>query len=147
LRNFKVEIRAEPLETDQVKLVVMNNGVGTAAKHLGQTLKDFEQLDAGTSRRYEGTSLDMALTRKFMELQGGTIGVESEFGQGGIFPMVLHCPGRGLRSKPTHQKLNLSQLIDFRRPRYMVTSHGRTMPKAPGTSAVLPSFAAGPACS
>jgi signal transduction histidine kinase len=38
----------------------MNSGVGIEAKHLGPIFKDFEQLDAGTSRHYEGTGLDLA---------------------------------------------------------------------------------------
>jgi PAS domain S-box-containing protein len=85
----KVEIRAEPHDTDRVKLVVNDTGVGISAEDLGRLFKEFEQLESGASRHYEGTGLGLALTRKIVELQGGTIRVESEVGKGSSFMVVL----------------------------------------------------------
>jgi signal transduction histidine kinase len=85
----KVEIRAELHDTDRVRLVVNDTGIGIRAEELQWLFKKFEQLDSGASRRYEGTGLGLALTRKIVELQGGRIGVESEAGKGCTFTVVL----------------------------------------------------------
>jgi len=85
----KVFIRAEPHNTDRFKLVVNDTGVGIKAEDSGRLFKEFEQLDSGVSRHYEGTGLGLALTRKIVELQGGTIEVESEVGQGSTFTVIL----------------------------------------------------------
>ena len=95
----KVEIRAEPHDTDHVKLVVSDTGIGIKAEDLLRLFKEFEQLDSGTSRRHEGTGLGLALTRKIVELQGGTIGVESEFGRGSTFTVVMPIETRKVANK------------------------------------------------
>ena len=46
-------------------------------------------MESGAARRYEGTGLGLALTRKIVESQGGEIGVESEVGKGSCFTVVL----------------------------------------------------------
>jgi PAS domain S-box-containing protein len=85
----RVEIRAEPHDGQGVKLAVSDTGIGIKAKDIGRLFKEFEQLDSGASRRHQGTGLGLALTRKMVELQGGTIGVESEAGQGSCFTVIL----------------------------------------------------------
>jgi signal transduction histidine kinase len=84
-----VSILAEPTDPDCFKLVVNDTGVGIKAEDSGRLFKEFEQLDSGTSRHYEGTGLGLALTRKIVELQGGTIEMESEVGKGSTFTVIL----------------------------------------------------------
>jgi signal transduction histidine kinase len=85
----KVFIRAERHGTGRIKLVVNDTGVGIKAEDSGRLFQEFEQLDSGASRHYEGTGLGLALTRKIVELQGGTIEMQSEVGQGSTFTVIL----------------------------------------------------------
>jgi signal transduction histidine kinase len=85
----KVEISAELHDTDRVKLVVSDTGIGIKAEEVGRLFNEFEQLESGASRRHEGTGLALALTRKIVELQGGSISVESQLGKGSNFIVVL----------------------------------------------------------
>jgi signal transduction histidine kinase len=50
--------------------------------------REFEQLEPGSARRFEGTGLGLALTKKIVEFQRGSIEVESEFGRGSTFIAV-----------------------------------------------------------
>ncbi len=85
----KVEIRAAMHDAHCFKMVVKDTGIGIKPEDLQRLFKDFEQLESGGSRRYEGTGLGLALTRKIVELLGGTIGVESEVGKGTSFTIEL----------------------------------------------------------
>ena len=51
--------------------------------------REFEQLESGSGRRFEGTGLGLALTKRLVEFQGGTISVESEFGKGSTFSAIM----------------------------------------------------------
>jgi two-component system, sensor histidine kinase and response regulator len=85
----KVEIRAVTHDSHSFKLVVKDTGIGIKSEDLQKLFKEFEQLKSGTARLQEGTGLGLALTRQIVELQGGKIGVESEFGKGSSFTVVL----------------------------------------------------------
>ena len=85
----RVDLIATPHEADRFKLAVKDTGIGIKAEDLKRLFTEFEQLESGASRRYEGTGLGLALTRRIVELQGGTIGVESELGKGSTFTVVL----------------------------------------------------------
>ncbi|HEY0793026.1 MAG TPA: CHASE3 domain-containing protein [Chthoniobacterales bacterium] len=84
-----VEILVSMQSADHFKLVVTDSGIGIKPEDLGRLFKEFEQLDTGTARRYEGTGLGLALTRSIVECQGGTIVVASELGKGSSFIVTL----------------------------------------------------------
>ena len=84
-----VRIRLQPQDADHFKLVIKDTGIGIRSKDLSRLFQDFEQLDSGSSRRYEGSGLGLALTKGLVELQGGTISVESRYGIGTTFVVVL----------------------------------------------------------
>jgi signal transduction histidine kinase len=66
-----------------------DTGIGIKNEDTRRSFTEFEQLDAGTARRFEGTGLGLALTKKIVELQGGQISVESEPFKGSVFSVVL----------------------------------------------------------
>jgi signal transduction histidine kinase len=85
----QVGIRVRRLDTHQFEVQVRDTGIGIKAEHINRLFTEFEQLDSGTARRFEGTGLGLALTKKIIEFQGGRIIVESELGKGSVFTVVL----------------------------------------------------------
>jgi signal transduction histidine kinase len=72
-----------------LEIVVADTGIGIQREDQSRIFREFEQVDASHSRRYEGTGLGLALTRKLVEMQGGSIRVESEVGRGSRFIVRL----------------------------------------------------------
>jgi protein-histidine pros-kinase len=84
-----VDILVSPYDQSWLRLQVRDAGIGIEAEDFGKLFTEFQQLDSGTDRRYQGTGLGLALTRKIVELRKGTIGLESEVGKGSTFTVVL----------------------------------------------------------
>ena len=80
-------------ERDAVWVAISDNGIGIAPDDQPRLFTEFSQVDASHSRRYEGTGLGLALCKRFVELHGGQIGVESSLGHGSTFWVVLAVDG------------------------------------------------------
>jgi signal transduction histidine kinase len=85
----QVDIHARRLDPHRFEVQVRDTGIGIKAEDINRLFTEFEQLDSGTARRFEGTGLGLALTKKIVEFQGGRISVESEPGKGSVFTVVL----------------------------------------------------------
>lgn len=83
-----VEVSATKIAEDRFRLLVADTGIGIKPENLKRLFKEFEQIDPGR-RRGQGTGLGLALTRRIVQLQSGTIDVHSEFGKGTQFTIVL----------------------------------------------------------
>jgi len=84
-----VEIVADLHESNQLRLRVRDTGIGINPEDLRKLFVEFKQIDSGTARKYEGTGLGLALTKKIVEFQQGSITVESEPGKGSTFTVIL----------------------------------------------------------
>ncbi len=68
---------------------VRDTGIGMTSEQLGKLFQAFTQADGGTQRKYGGTGLGLALSRKFCVMMGGDINAQSEPGKGSTFTMRL----------------------------------------------------------
>lgn len=73
----------------EVTFAVSDSGIGVPADALSKLFDEFTQADPSTTREYGGTGLGLAITKRFCELMGGSIAVESEVGVGTRFTMRL----------------------------------------------------------
>jgi signal transduction histidine kinase len=84
----KVDVRARRLD-GSVEVAVADTGVGIAPADHNAVFEEFRQLGTDYTKKAEGTGLGLALTRKFVELHGGSIRLESEPGKGSTFTFTL----------------------------------------------------------
>ncbi len=83
-----VEVRARR-DTDRIVIAVQDTGIGIAPADQEATFEEFRQVGRHYTNKQEGTGLGLALTRRFVELHGGRIGVESSLGHGSTFTFTL----------------------------------------------------------
>jgi signal transduction histidine kinase len=72
-----------------VIISVIDNGIGIAKEDHEAIFEEFRQVGSNYAQKREGTGLGLSLTRKFVELHGGKIWVESELGKGSAFTFTL----------------------------------------------------------
>jgi signal transduction histidine kinase len=100
LRNFisnalkftpagEVRVTARLVGDDQVEFAVTDTGIGIAAEHVPNLFADFVQINSRLQKRLRGSGLGLSLARKFAELLGGSVAVESELGKGSRFSVTL----------------------------------------------------------
>lgn len=87
-RGGLVRVRAH-LDGDRVAIAVIDTGVGIAPADLPRLYRSFEQLVLPSGDRPGGTGLGLALTKRLVEMHGGTIDVESELGIGTTFTVRI----------------------------------------------------------
>jgi signal transduction histidine kinase len=97
----RVQVRAWLEAVRTLHIEVEDSGIGIRPDDIGLLFSEFKQLDASLGKRYQGTGLGLALTRRIVEAQGGTVGARSTFGLGSVFHAVLpramveSAPGAG----------------------------------------------------
>jgi len=68
---------------------VSDTGIGIPSDKLDEVFAEFRQVDATTTRNFGGTGLGLSITKKFVEMHGGRIWVESELGKGSTFYFTI----------------------------------------------------------
>ena len=84
----RVTLRARRLE-HAIEIAVVDTGVGIARDQQGLVFEEFRQAGGDYLRKSEGTGLGLSLAKRFVELHGGTMRVESEPGRGSTFAFIL----------------------------------------------------------
>ena len=88
--NYGDEIFVEVKDRNEfVEISVSDNGVGIKKDHLDMIFDRFKQVDKSLSRNAEGTGVGLSLVKSIVELLGGSIYVESEFGKGSTFTVMI----------------------------------------------------------
>lgn len=85
----RVTLRIKPTEDQTFRIEVEDTGIGIKPEDLSRLFVEFQQLDQGTAKRYPGTGLGLALTKRIVHAQGGSVSVNSVPGEGSTFFAVL----------------------------------------------------------
>jgi signal transduction histidine kinase/CheY-like chemotaxis protein len=85
---------------ERIVLSVADTGIGVARDKLTLLFREFTQADESTTRKYGGTGLGLAITRRFCEMMGGTIRVDSELGRGSTFTIDLPAEVQPQKPQP-----------------------------------------------
>jgi signal transduction histidine kinase len=77
------------LDADFIEISVADTGIGITPENLPKLFREFTQLEAPATKTFRGAGLGLALVKKLVALHGGGIRVESEFGRGSRFVVLL----------------------------------------------------------
>jgi len=87
--RIRVDEPKRPDGGDVVSVAVIDQGIGIAPENHDAVFQEFRQLDSGSRKEFAGTGLGLALVRRFCELLGGAITVDSDVGRGATFTFTL----------------------------------------------------------
>jgi len=89
-QNGRVSVAVRRLRSgngDWTEVRVSDTGIGIRPEHLGKLFEPFSQVDGSATRKYNGTGLGLAISKRFCQLMGGDIAVESAHGRGSCFSL------------------------------------------------------------
>ena len=76
-------------EDSNAVIAVQDTGIGIALEDQAAVFEEFRQVGRDYTKKHEGTGLGLALTKKFVELHGGKIWLQSEPGKGSTFTFTI----------------------------------------------------------
>ncbi len=78
-----------PAATPFIRIAIADTGIGIPAENLERVFDSFYQVDGSSTREYGGTGLGLAISNNYIQAHGGRIEVESEYGKGSTFTILL----------------------------------------------------------
>ncbi len=87
--NSQLATHNSQLHGNFVEISVADTGIGIKQEDIPKLFKEFTQLESAYIKKYEGTGLGLALTKRLVELHGGRIWAESEYGKGSKFTFLI----------------------------------------------------------
>jgi CheY-like chemotaxis protein len=100
--SLKIALKPGNGGTDLLHIEVIDSGIGITRENQAKLFRPFEQAEESTAKNYGGTGLGLSICKSIIDLMGGAIWVESEFGKGANF--IFEIPfrwGRYLESGKT----------------------------------------------
>ena len=103
---LRFDIRNAGIQEDilDLEIRVTDSGIGIKEEDIDKIFDIFSRTDLKTNQSVEGTGLGLPITKGYIELMGGTIKVESQYGQGSTF--IIHIPQKVVSRKPIRQNLS-----------------------------------------
>jgi PAS domain S-box-containing protein len=102
-----VRVRVLPEGPGHLRIDVEDTGIGVRREDLHRLFVEFQQLDSGTAKKYAGTGLGLAVTKRIVEAQSGNVQVKSQLGAGSTFSAILPRVFRG-----TTERRNRTEATD-----------------------------------
>ena len=84
-----------------LSMAVSDTGIGISEEKIERVFEAFTQADESTTRNYGGTGLGLAISRRFCQMLGGTLNLESELGKGSTFTITIPANLTETRQNPT----------------------------------------------
>jgi PAS domain S-box-containing protein len=89
IKDSELRTLNSELDADFIEISVSDTGIGISLENQERLFQPFQQVETSLTRKYSGTGLGLSLCRRFVELHGGRIWIESEPGKGSTFTFVI----------------------------------------------------------
>ena len=112
--SIKVNIKYLGEEKDgsiTIQVDVSDTGIGISEEQQKHLFSSFEQAEKGTSRKFGGTGLGLFISRRIVELMGGSIWIDSEIGKGSTFSFTIKTErGEGINESMLAPDVNIENI-------------------------------------
>jgi signal transduction histidine kinase/CheY-like chemotaxis protein len=113
--NVTIEVRRQP-DPRRIRFAVIDTGIGISSENCSKLFQPFTQIDSSDRREHGGTGLGLSISKRFVELMGGEIGVESRPGFGSTFWFSIPLPETQLAAEVAAKEPEIKTLTQAPAP-------------------------------